>query len=58
MGEWQVSRGSRPAGLNDADLFEFERDGVRQGCYRADEFNWDLWCNYRPAQRDMAEGER
>lgn len=56
MGDWRESRGSRPAGLNGSDIFEFRRNGERLGRYRADQFNWDLWCEYRlfaAAQRDM-----
>jgi hypothetical protein len=58
MGEWRESRGSRPAGLKDSDVMEFRRYGEVIGQYRVSEFNWDLWCDYRPAaQRDMQEAE-
>lgn len=46
---WHEARGSRPPGLGDTDMFEFMRAGRSLGRFAAGEFNWDLWCHYRPA---------
>lgn len=46
---WLEARGSRPSDLRDTDVFEFIRGGRPLGSFAAGEFNWDLWCHYRPA---------
>lgn len=47
MTEWIYSRGSRPLGLVDQDVYEFKW-GDRVWSCRAQGFNWDLWAHYRP----------
>jgi hypothetical protein len=54
---WKFSQGSRPRGLNDNDAFEFVRiyKGKWEtiGTLTAREFNWELWCHYRPVDKPL-----